>query len=146
MIAKATRSHGPGRQELRKNLDFDPGTEPIMPLKAPAYRALCEADRQAGRPASKTESRWCSMMAALAVVWGALTLALIVLLIYRGTLTMHEDDQLFLDSAEDHMQKEQEELLGKMERLTPWVRICGAGSAVLLVVMAGVYLFTHMTQ
>ena len=86
------------------------------------------------------------MMAALAVVWGAVTAALVVLLIYRGTLTMHEDDQLFLDSAEDHMQKEQEELLGKMNRLTPWVRICGAGSAVLLVVMAGVYLFTHMTQ
>lgn len=86
------------------------------------------------------------MMAALAVVWGAVTAALIVLLIYRGTLTMHEDDQLFLDSAEDHMQKEQQELLGKMNRLTPWLRICGAGSAVLLVVMAGVYLFTHMTQ
>jgi hypothetical protein len=42
---------------------------------------------------------------------------------------MHEDDQLFLDSAEDHMQKEQQELIGKMERLMPWVRICGAGSA-----------------
>ena len=86
------------------------------------------------------------MMTALALVWGALTLALIVLLIYRGTLTMHEDDQLFLDSAEDHMQKEQQELLFKMNRLTPWVRICGAGSALLLVVMAGVYIFTHMTQ
>jgi hypothetical protein len=86
------------------------------------------------------------MMTTLVVVWSALTLALVVLLIYRGTLTMHEDDQLFLDSAEDHMQKEQEELLGKMNRLTPWVRICGAGSAVLLVVMAGVYLFTHLTQ
>ena len=86
------------------------------------------------------------MMTALALVWGALTLALIVLLIYRGTLTMHEDDQLFLDSAKDHMQREQQELLGRMNRLTPWVRICGAGSAVLLVVMAGVYIFTHMTQ
>ena len=86
------------------------------------------------------------MMTALAVVWGAVTVALVVLLIYRGTLTMHEDDQLFLDSAEDHMQKEQEELLFKMNRLTPWVRICGAGSALLLVVMAGLYLFTHMTQ
>jgi hypothetical protein len=86
------------------------------------------------------------MMPTLAIVWSAVTVALVVLLIYRGTLTMHEDDQLFLDSAEDHMQKEQEELLGKMNRITPWVRICGASSAVLLVVMAGVYLFTHMTQ
>jgi hypothetical protein len=85
-------------------------------------------------------------MTALAVVWGAVTMALVVLLIYRGTLTMHEDDQLFLDSAEDHMQKEQQELLFKMNRLTPWVRICGAGSALLLVAMAGLYILTHMTQ
>jgi len=86
------------------------------------------------------------MMAALFVVWSLVTVVLIVLLIYRGTLTMHEDDQLFLDSAEDHMQKEQVELIGKMEKLTPWVRICGAGSAVLLVVMAGVYLARNLTR
>ena len=79
------------------------------------------------------------MMTALVAVWVVFTLGLIVLLIYRGTLTMHEDDQLFLDSAEDHMQKEQAELIGKMERLTPWVRVCGAGSAVLAVVMLGLY-------
>jgi hypothetical protein len=85
-------------------------------------------------------------MTALFVAWIALTAVLVVLLIYRGTLTMHEDDQLFLDNAEDHMQKEQAELLGKMDRLTPWVRLCGAGSAVLLILMAGVYLFTHMTR
>ena len=85
-------------------------------------------------------------MTALFIGWIALTVVLVVLLIYRGTLTMHEDDQLFLDTAEDHMQKEQTELLGKMDRLTPWVRLCGAGSAVLLVVMAGFYLFTHMTR
>ena len=78
-------------------------------------------------------------MTALLAVWAVLTLGLIVLLIYRGTLTMHEDDQLFLDSAEDHMQKEQAELIGKMERLTPWVRVCGVGSAVLAVVMLGLY-------
>lgn len=84
-------------------------------------------------------------MTVLLVLWGVVTVALIVLLIYRGTLTMHEDDQLFLDSAEDHMQKEQVELLGKMDRLTPWVRICGASSAVLLIVMMGMYLVSHMT-
>ena len=84
-------------------------------------------------------------MVILWIVWGALTGILIVLLIYRGTLTMHEDDQLFLDSAEDHMQKEQEELLGKMNKITPWVRVFGAGSALLLVVIAGTYLYMNMT-
>jgi len=86
------------------------------------------------------------MMTALFVTWIAFTVVWIVLLIYRGTLTMHEDDQLFLDSAEDHMQKEQQELIGKMERLTPWVRISGAASAVLILVMGGMWLLSAMTR
>jgi hypothetical protein len=85
-------------------------------------------------------------MTTLLVVWGAFTLVLIILLIYRGTLTMHEDDQLFLDSAEDHMQKEQQELMGRMDRLTPWVRICGAGSALLIVIIAGLALYRNITH
>ena len=86
------------------------------------------------------------MMVTLFIVWGVFTAVLVILLIYRGTLTMHEDDQLFLDSAEDHMQKEQMELIGKMERLTPWVRVCGAGSALLLVAIAGLYLAQNLTR
>ncbi len=86
------------------------------------------------------------MMAALLSVWGGLTLVLVVLLIYRGTLTMHEDDQLFLDNAEDHMQKEQEELLKKMNRITPWVRVLGTCSALLIFVIAGISLYTNMTR
>lgn len=86
------------------------------------------------------------MMTTLFVAWIAFTVIFVVLLIYRGTLTMHEDDQLFLDQAEDHMQKEQQELIGKMERLTPWVRISGVGSAVLIVVMGGLWLISAMTR
>jgi hypothetical protein len=73
-------------------------------------------------------------------------LVLVVLLIYRGTLTMHEDDQLFLDNAEDHMQKEQEELLRKMNRITPWVRVLGTCSALLIFVIAGISLYTNLTR
>ena len=85
-------------------------------------------------------------MPALLSVWGGLTLVLVILLIYRGTLTMHEDDQLFLDSAEDHMQKEQQELLIKMDKITPWVRILGACSALLIVVIAGISFFSNLTR
>lgn len=86
------------------------------------------------------------MMPALLILWGGLTLVLIVLLIYRGTLTMHEDDQLFLDSAEDHMQREQEDLIKRMDRLTPWVRICGAGSVLLILIIAGTWFYSNLTR
>ena len=87
-----------------------------------------------------------SMLMWPLIIWGVLTTILIVLLIYRSTLTMHEDDQLFLDSAEDHMQKEQEELIKKMDRLTPWVRICGAGSVLLILVIAGTWFYNNLTR
>jgi hypothetical protein len=86
------------------------------------------------------------MMTWLFVAWIAFTVVFVLLLIYRGTLTMHEDDQLFLDSAEDHMQKEQQELIVRMERLTPWVRISGAGSALLIAVIAGITLYNNLTR
>ncbi|HWX56740.1 MAG TPA: hypothetical protein VN176_19315 [Verrucomicrobiae bacterium] len=86
------------------------------------------------------------MLTPLFIIWIGLTAVLIVLLIYRGTLSMHEDDQLFLDDANAHIAKEQEELVHRMDRLTPWVRICGAGSALLIVVIAGMELYTRMTR
>ena len=85
-------------------------------------------------------------MTPLLILWAGLTVVLVVLLIYRSTLSMHEDDQLFLNSTEAHMAKEQEELIGKMERITPWVRVCGAGSAVLTVIIAGMMLYSRFNQ
>lgn len=85
-------------------------------------------------------------MTPLLILWAGLTVVLVVLLIYRSTLSMHEDDQLFLDNAEAHMAKEQEELIVKMDRITPWLRVCGAGSAVLTVIIAGMILYSRFNQ
>jgi len=80
-------------------------------------------------------------MIGLAVVWGIFTVGLIILLIYRSTLTMHEDEQLYLDEANSHMQQEQTELLTKVNRLTLPVWVFGAGSGVLLLVLAGMFIY-----
>jgi hypothetical protein len=77
-------------------------------------------------------------MIMLLIVWGAITLVLVVLLIYRSTLTMHEDDQLFLSEGENQMAQEQLDLQKRMNKLQPFVRACGALSVLLLVVMAGI--------
>jgi hypothetical protein len=86
------------------------------------------------------------MLTTLLIVWAGLTAVLIVLMIYRGTLNMHEDDQLFLDEAESHIAKEQEDLIKRMNKVTPWVRIFGACSALLIVVIAGIFVYGQMTQ
>ena len=73
---------------------------------------------------------WTPLLLGLATVWGIFTVGLIILLIYRSTLTMHEDEQLYLDDANSHMQQEQTELLVKVNRLTKPVWVFGAGSGV----------------
>ena len=86
------------------------------------------------------------MLTTLLIVWAVLTAVLIILLIYRGTLNMHEDDQLFLDDAQAHMAREQQELIVRMNRLQPWVRLFGACSTALIVIIAGLALYSGINQ
>ena len=85
-----------------------------------------------------------SPLMMLIVVWAVITVALILVLIYRSTLSMHEDDQLFLDDSTSNLRAEQEELLSKMRKVTPVVRILGAASGVLILVIAGMALWQRM--
>jgi hypothetical protein len=85
-----------------------------------------------------------SPLTMLIVVWAVITVALIIVLIYRSTLSMHEDDQLFLDDSTSNLRAEQEELLSKMRRVTPLVRILGAASGLLILVIAGIALWQRM--
>jgi len=85
-------------------------------------------------------------MTMLLVAWGVMTGVLILLLIYRSTLTMHEDDQLFLGESESHMQAEQTELIARMNKLTPIVRLFAALSVVLIVFIAGYALWQRMNE
>ena len=80
----------------------------------------------------------------MAVVFGVFAIGLILLLIYKSTLTMHRDDQLFLDDASSHMHEEQTELLAKVNRLTIPVRVFGAGSGVFLLVFVGMLIYQKL--
>jgi hypothetical protein len=84
---------------------------------------------------------WTPLTLGLAIVWGIFTVGLIILLIYRSTLTMHEEEQLYLDDHNSQMQQEQTELLVKVNRLTIPVWVFGAGSGVLLLVLAGMFIY-----
>jgi hypothetical protein len=85
-------------------------------------------------------------MNVLLIIWAALTTVLVVVLIYRSTLSMHEDDQLFLDEAESHMEREQQELRVKMNRITPLVNWLGAASGALILFIGVVWLWRGVSQ
>jgi hypothetical protein len=83
-------------------------------------------------------------LTVVAVIFGVFAIGLIVLLIYKSTLTMHEDDQLFLDDASSHMHDEQTELFAKVNRLTIPVRVFSIGSGVFLSVLVAMWLYQKL--
>ena len=83
-------------------------------------------------------------LTVVAVIFGVFTIGLIVLLIYKSTLTMHRDHQLFLDDASSHMHEEQTELLAKVNRLTVPVRVFSIGSGVFLLVLVAMLIYQQL--
>ena len=77
----------------------------------------------------------------LLVAWGAVTAVFVGLLIWRSLLTSHEDDQIFLDSASEHMAREQRELVARIGSLTKPIMATGVVAALLLATAAGMWLW-----
>jgi hypothetical protein len=77
----------------------------------------------------------------LLIAWGIVTAVFLVLLIWRSLLESHEDDQIFLDSAQDHMAREQRELVSKINTLSRPIMTSGIAAGGLLLVIAGLWLY-----
>ncbi len=80
-------------------------------------------------------------MLYLLIIWGAVTAVFLVLIAWRSVLSSHEDDQIFLDAAEEHMAKEQRELVAKINMLSRPLLASGITSGVLLLVLAGMFVY-----
>ena len=80
-------------------------------------------------------------MFMLLVAWGILTGILIILWIYKSTLTMLEDDSIFLNETESQMHKDQVEVLAKMKKITPILKVLGALSGLMILVIAGLFIY-----
>jgi Tfp pilus assembly protein PilN len=88
-------------------------------------------------------SHW---MYTLLIMWAVPTVVLIFLLIYKSTLTMHEDDQLFLDDAESALAQEQAELMQRMDKIQPYIRGLGVVSGVLIVMIFGLWIYDGISR
>lgn len=77
----------------------------------------------------------------LLIVWGFVTVVFIALIIWRSLLSSHEDDQIFLNPAEESMARDQRELVGKIDSLSRPLMTSGIVSGVLLLVMVGMVVY-----
>ena len=77
----------------------------------------------------------------LVIAWGVVTTVFIILLIWRALLASHEDDQIFLDAAEEHMAREQRELVAKISSLSRPIATSGIAAGALLLVIVGMWLY-----
>jgi len=77
----------------------------------------------------------------LLIAWGIVTAVFIILLIRRGVLSSHEDDQIFLDAAEEHMAREQRELVARINTLSRPLLITGVLSGVLLLLAGSLWIY-----
>jgi hypothetical protein len=99
---------------------------------------------EAARDYGEADGGYAMTLTVVTVIFGVFASGLIVLLIYKSTLTMHRGDQLFLDDASSHMHEEQTELLAKVNRLTIPLRVFSIGSGVFLLVLVAMLLYQKL--
>ena len=82
------------------------------------------------------------------IMWGIVTGILLILLFYCSTLTRQEDDQLFIDESSSSRAAEQSQLIAKVNKLNPLVKLVGATSGLMILAIAGwaVYLGLNSVQ
>ena len=78
------------------------------------------------------------------IAWGIVTFVFMLLLIRRSVLASHEDDQIFLDASQDHMAREQQELVAKIDTLSRPIWTSGIASGALLLLLAGMWLYNGL--
>lgn len=77
----------------------------------------------------------------LLIVWGVIAAVFLGLLLWRALLASHEDDQIFLDGAQEHLAREQRELITKINTLSRPIMTSGIAAGGLLLVIAGLWLY-----
>jgi hypothetical protein len=75
------------------------------------------------------------------IVWAVIAACFLALLAYRGQLTRYEEDQLFLNESESNEQREQSEIVRKVNKLQPFVRILGVATAVMTAGIVGIFTY-----
>jgi len=78
-----------------------------------------------------------SLLQIFAGLWGIVTAAWLVLMVYRSFVGMREEDTIYLSAGEAKLEAEQRVILARFQKLAPYTRSLGYGS--LALVCAGIW-------
>ncbi len=81
------------------------------------------------------------LLTLLSSSWGVITVVLVGALVYRGMLSSREDDQIFLDDAEQHYYQEQQAIIARMSRLKRPIVALSLVSGILFLTTVGVWIY-----
>jgi hypothetical protein len=81
------------------------------------------------------------LLMLLSSSWGVITIVLIGALVYRGILSTREDDQIFIDDAEQHYYREQQAIIARMSRLNGPIIALSLVSGILFLTTVGVWIY-----
>ena len=82
-----------------------------------------------------------SAIPVMLIVWGVVAACFLALLAYRGQLTRYEEDQLFLSDVQSNEQQEQTEIVRKVNKLQPMIRVLGAAAAAMTVAIVRIFTY-----
>ncbi len=80
-----------------------------------------------------------SAVPTLLVVWASLVACFVGLLTYRGQLTRYEDDQLFLAENNPDGQRQQSDIVRRVNQVQPFVRIFGGAAGLMTAGIVGIW-------
>lgn len=85
----------------------------------------------------------------LLIIWAAIVACFLGLLAYKGQLTRYEEDQLFLSETVSHEQQLQTEIVRKVTKIQPFVRLFGIAAGVMTAGIIGIFTYDawqHLTK
>jgi hypothetical protein len=77
-------------------------------------------------------------LSIMLIIWGIIVACFLVLLAYNANVTRYEEDQLFLSDTNEIEKRSQDDILKKVTRVQPYIRVFGSLSAIMTLGVMGI--------
>ena len=86
-----------------------------------------------------------SLIRPLLIVWGAVTAAFVVVMVWKSLAGFREANVVILDSLEDQQAAEQRVIVSRMQSLVAWAKGLGIASLTLILVVGALAVYWSLT-